>query len=686
LGLKITKGVFKMRFTITDIKAFKNIPLSRNCSPIDTSEPLWTPQYQTGIDLRGASYPAAFEIKKIKTVRLKVKIKIQCFKPGIYILEGFANGDSNTPIFSSKEMETEDQCPEFKVYDKPGSLRFRRYEGKIGWKLTRKDKKPDRHQNCEMQKTYLELFWLYDYQRKLFRFGVPIEILRHAAYALRISERTGTTPIFSPKRAIEPLSDPVIKTIASACFFRNPPRYDIKGRSYHFLDFKPSFNRIGFRLKKYIKSIHDSTAVCNCYDMAAVVQIHLKAIGIKKVKFCYMEPFGYIRLSNLVGRGLCNNPSYIENPDGTYDRNLIVDENHKDRACFSSHAFCCLPNVDIDADDNSGLNKSELDGYSILDACIGPYNGETFEKYREGSIDMDTPPKGPPQWKLKGKYKGVTHTGYFCPKDTEPKLPYTKALKREVKYSKKIPLEHKHFLVYSLQNPGGILTLISGWYIFFEQIIPGTREVMKTWTLKKLEKEYETIQVDVYVYSYEDVSQAVTAAQNRFLALGSLSTHHTLLYENWTSGPGRYSAKYETKDYSKYLWTKFNTTVLITCQNSHLNANALCLWVKHSVFCDENVKENIEGDLPSPGKLRYKKKIKIGDTVDVELNSNDNSFIDFEELNPEEKGGLHLIYKEDKKLTFTAFKKSTNKMVVVIVNKDTLLTNSETITIEVKDQ
>jgi hypothetical protein len=167
--------------------------------------------------------------------------------------------------------------------------------------------------------------------------------------------------------------------------------------------------------------------------------------------------------------------------------------------------------------------------------------------------------------------------------------------------------------------------------------------------------------------------------------LGSLSTHQTLLLENWPSGPGQYSAKYETKGYSKYLWTKYNTTVSITCLNAEIDVDAMCMWVNNFVLNNKNVKRSIDEYLPSSKELHYKGKIQTGETVVVELGSQENVFIDFdfEGLNSDDDGGIHLTSREDKKLTFYGFKKSMNKLTIVIVNKDTLLTSSKKITIEV---
>jgi hypothetical protein len=104
--------------------------------------------------------------------------------------------------------------------------------------------------------------------------------------------------------------------------------------------------------------------LCNCYDQASAVQVLVGALGVQ-VAWCFLEPFGYIKPTNLVGVGLCNNPFF-----GTEERKKMVPWDSPDRGGFGNHAF------------------ARTGGSKILDACGGPHTGsETSEQYVDASID-----------------------------------------------------------------------------------------------------------------------------------------------------------------------------------------------------------------------------------------------------------------------------------------------------------
>lgn len=103
---------------------------------------------------------------------------------------------------------------------------------------------------------------------------------------------------------------------------------------------------------------------CNCYDQAAAVQALSLAVGAT-VGWRYLAPFGYIKPTNLVGFGQCNNPFF-----GLDESQKMIDEDSPDRTAFGNHAF------------------ADVTGGNILDACAGPHTGsETPDQYVTASID-----------------------------------------------------------------------------------------------------------------------------------------------------------------------------------------------------------------------------------------------------------------------------------------------------------
>lgn len=118
-----------------------------------------------------------------------------------------------------------------------------------------------------------------------------------------------------------------------------------------------------FALDKYMKR---GSEACNCYDQAAGVLAFSLALGAK-VSWRYLEPFGYIKPTDLVGFGLCNNPFF-----GVNVKKKMVPKDSPERTGFGNHAF------------------ADIEGGNILDACAGPHAGtETPAEYVAASIDDD---------------------------------------------------------------------------------------------------------------------------------------------------------------------------------------------------------------------------------------------------------------------------------------------------------
>ena len=105
---------------------------------------------------------------------------------------------------------------------------------------------------------------------------------------------------------------------------------------------------------------------CNCYDQAAAVQSLASAVGVASV-WQFLKPFGFIRPTNLVGVGLCNNPFF-----GRYEPLKLVAPDSDRRTAFGNHAFA----VTLDS--------------KVVDACAKPHLGtETVPEYLIDSIDDD---------------------------------------------------------------------------------------------------------------------------------------------------------------------------------------------------------------------------------------------------------------------------------------------------------
>jgi hypothetical protein len=119
-----------------------------------------------------------------------------------------------------------------------------------------------------------------------------------------------------------------------------------------------------FKLSDYMLRASER---CNCYDQAAAVMALSLALGAT-VGWRYLSPFGFIKPTNLVGFGNCNNPFF-----GADETKKVVAADSPDRSAFGNHAFDDVP------------------GGNILDGCAGPHKGsETPDQYVSASI-ADTP-------------------------------------------------------------------------------------------------------------------------------------------------------------------------------------------------------------------------------------------------------------------------------------------------------
>ena len=199
------------------------------------------------------------------------------------------------------------------------------------------------------RKTRLEVFFIVGRPAQFFRGGVWIEALRLAFKKARING------ISSPSQ--------IAAAITKYCHTGHGMLYDTKKGASHF-----SALNIGgstFQLMSYIRKKGDQGPVVNCFDQAAAVQAFCGAVGVS-LDWYYLSPFGYIRKTNLVGVGPCNNP-FFTSKGGTAVTNYAPPT----RTGFGNHAFVGF------------FNK-------IFDACAGPHTGTgTLRQYITSSIDLE---------------------------------------------------------------------------------------------------------------------------------------------------------------------------------------------------------------------------------------------------------------------------------------------------------
>ncbi len=214
------------------------------------------------------------------------------------------------------------------------------YYGDIGWGI----EVADMGTTHQLNSTRAEVFFLLDNPTNIYLpNGVWVEALR------MVCGRAGGRQMRNAQG--------LVARVARYCHGPHNLRYDTVGGS-------PRYGVGGaggtFQLGRYLQRLAPKA---NCYDQAAAVQALCGAVGVG-VDWCYLEPFGYINTTPLLGVGPCNNPFFDGNNSAP-----VIGVNHSDRTAFGNHAFCRR-------------------GGNILDACAGPHTGtETAAQYCTAAID-----------------------------------------------------------------------------------------------------------------------------------------------------------------------------------------------------------------------------------------------------------------------------------------------------------
>lgn len=206
-----------------------------------------------------------------------------------------------------------------------------RYLGNATWTVTAPSPST---QAILANTTHLEVFVVLGPRPRFFQDGIWVEALRF------LVQDVGLGGISNPHQ--------VIDRITEHCHARHGLRYDSAGGATAL---GVTFDGGTFGLAAFLKG---PLKQVQCFDISAAVLVLAGAAGISAV-WLQVTFFGYIRRTNLVGVGDCNNPLF------TFQGNEpVVDRLAQDRSRFTNHAFCEL---------SSGSSPA------IFDACVGPHLG-----------------------------------------------------------------------------------------------------------------------------------------------------------------------------------------------------------------------------------------------------------------------------------------------------------------------
>ncbi len=294
----------------------------------------------------GSQKPGVYLVKSKKGVdTFEVKIKVT--KNSTSETSGKLLGNLSGLYFDGKcDLSVGTHTATMKFKELPNVLTH--LEGDASWGL-----EANLMSSLLPTKTRLELFVIFDKPMTFYTEGVWAEALRFVFKKAAVGA--------SAK------AEDAIKKITNYC-------HTVHGMTYDTMQGASNFGSIpiggyGFKLLNYIKKQGNDAAIpnkVNCYDQAAAVQALSGALGAK-VDWIFMQPYGFIKTTNLVGVGSCNNPFYKSN--GTA---AIVVKSDPKRTAFGNHAYVYL-------------------NTKIHDSCAGPHAGtESLRQYLEAAIDAET--------------------------------------------------------------------------------------------------------------------------------------------------------------------------------------------------------------------------------------------------------------------------------------------------------
>ena len=140
-------------------------------------------------------------------------------------------------------------------------------------------------------------------------------------------------------------------------------RYDTHYGESHF---GPDALGGNFNLRSWVLQTTVCNALVNCYDQAGIFQICLGLSPHALSTWKLLDPFGFIKQTNLIGVGPCNNPFFEWN-----NSTAIIGNNDPKRTPFGNHTFVAV------------ASTSNL----IADSCAGPHVvSETIRGYIDSAI------------------------------------------------------------------------------------------------------------------------------------------------------------------------------------------------------------------------------------------------------------------------------------------------------------
>ena len=465
--------------------------------------------------------------------------------------------------------------------------------------------------------------------------GVPISLLREVTDIQdRLSESTSNG-----------LDDLGTNEIVSQIFNANPPRYEIVWGAPGFtsLSGSPGNFEVTLDYQRYVAAKNDpnSNTTLNCYDTASLVQYLMQFISEGYIEWLYMTPFGYLKQTDLIGRGQCNNPFY---GNSRFLNKPVVDPTAHGRSAFGNHAFCYTY--------QSGR---------ILDACAGPHQGtETEQQYVDAAIDTQTPIPPAIQHGTVADITvnpGVTKVNATVSTKVDMAAPAVGEFADVTGFDWTAPSAPAG--VRPLRSPlEYLLGRESGWALADESLSPGHPEAKRHWHLTR---GASSLSVSIYVSS-----EGAEPARHRFLSIGST---HQMTITPYVRGPvelGEFSAAGEGGEATRYFWVHGNTVVDIVGHRAAEDALGLARWIQEMIASPAAL---VPLDQVTPSGIDVSATaVRVGDKIVISAAGGDGFAVDIDGGH----AGLRYAAQAPGSITLVADLPSTSAFDVVIVNRETL--------------
>lgn len=643
-----------------------------NALPLNRSGRLHSPlgsiytrsdQLQGGV-IRPAAFVAPGEIRPL----FRIEIDIPLAEAGAeYHLLGTCDG--HLPLFSGRATATDAgrQTLPFTVslaHPTDGFVALGQVP--VAWTLS----VGEPPQSLGTERIEMEVYFLSNDAGRLFPRGVPLETLRDLSRILgghgerelhvkegRISFAEGTGEGAAAK----------IARIVNERFAFVPPRYTADGSlpiriaEYPRLaNGNPDLDHVTLHLARYRAAHTDPNAVCNCFDVATVLRHYLELANVPGVGLVFIKPFGYLRKTNLIGRGLCNNPFFQS--DGNAP--LVVDEHDKDRTAFATHVVCVLT--------DGHVADTWQDTWHIADACAGPHLGtETREEYLRAAIDDQTPdpaqagenyvPAGDPAhvWPFFGKILVQGEVPPVGP-SAAPTAVHRSAFRALTGFRDDAPDPAGGLLVREWPDPRRCPALGGGWMLAYEDLIPGYPEVSQYWRLRR---GAETVEVELRV-----ASDGPRTARQRFLDLGSSGQSSVPPLKRGPEGLGDFSAQFRSFARRQYLWVYRTLVAVVAAAQADIDLEAVARWYQQ-VAAEEEFSPRCRAPLAIDNLDVSASSVRVGEVVSVVI----PSALPVVVCPLGTHRGLQLIEEDGPRLAFRAEAAADEELSVVAVDPRTLL-------------